>query len=91
MLDGTEPAKAADKCDASVLDRNLALGEKFGFTSTPSIIFADGTIVQGALPTEDLNVKLSAKRPKPGCRHLPKAAFGRPFSSVRTISMSFGL
>ena len=63
MLDGTEPAKAADKCDASVLDRNLALGEKFGFTSTPSIIFADGTIVQGALPTEDLNVKLSAKRP----------------------------
>ena len=59
MLNGTEPPAA--KCDDSVLDRNLALGARYEISATPFIIFANGSRVTGALPSDQLNRGLNLK------------------------------
>lgn len=59
MLNGTEPPPA--KCDDSVLDRNIALGQKYEITGTPLIVFANGARVTGALPSDQLNRGLNMK------------------------------
>lgn len=41
-------------CDIAPLQRNLAYGQKYKFNGTPTLIFADGTRVPGALPAEDV-------------------------------------
>lgn len=60
MLEGRDPA--VNRCDTAVLDRNLALGQKFSITGTPAIIFADGTKFTGAMPVDDLRQALDSIR-----------------------------
>lgn len=43
-----QPAAAAS-CDASALQRNLEFGRKYKITGTPTLIFADGQRVPGAI------------------------------------------
>jgi thiol:disulfide interchange protein DsbC len=43
-----QPVQAAS-CDASALNRNLEFGKKHRITGTPTLIFADGTRVPGAV------------------------------------------
>lgn len=60
MLDDVAPAPApAASCDASALQRNLALGRKHRITGTPTMILADGTRVPGAINAQQLEKLLA--------------------------------
>ncbi len=48
IRDKPSPA-AASGCDASALMRNVELGRKYKITGTPTLIFADGSRVPGAI------------------------------------------
>jgi thiol:disulfide interchange protein DsbC len=48
MVKDATPATAA--CDASALQRNVEFGKKYRITGTPTLIFADGNRVPGAIP-----------------------------------------
>jgi thiol:disulfide interchange protein DsbC len=48
MIKDTAPLGAA--CDASALQRNVEFGKKYRITGTPTLIFADGNRVPGAIP-----------------------------------------
>ena len=54
MLTGDNPPPAPQKCDSSVLERNIALGQRLGFAATPTLVFTNGAVFSGALPTEQL-------------------------------------
>jgi thiol:disulfide interchange protein DsbC len=60
MVDGSAPSKAAGPCDASALERNVALGERHRVNGTPSIVFEDGTRSPGAMPPDQLESRLVA-------------------------------
>jgi thiol:disulfide interchange protein DsbC len=61
VRDVTPPAA---KCDTAAVDRNLAFGKKARITGTPTIIFADGTRVPGAIDSARLEKLLTeAKSP----------------------------
>jgi thiol:disulfide interchange protein DsbC len=49
MIKDASPATAA--CDASALQRNVEFGKKYRITGTPTLIFADGNRVPGAIPS----------------------------------------
>lgn len=52
MIEGKQPA---DKTDcAHPIDRNIQLGQKFGINGTPTLIAADGRVLPGAAPIEQL-------------------------------------
>ena len=46
-------------CDADVLQRNLALGKKYRITGTPTLVFADGSRVPGAIPAQEVEKRLA--------------------------------
>ncbi len=48
-----KPAAAAS-CDTAALDRNLEIGRKHKITGTPTLIFADGNRVPGAIGAADV-------------------------------------
>ena len=48
MINGTLPPAA--NCDASAVDTIVAFGQKNRITGTPTLFFADGTRVPGAVP-----------------------------------------
>lgn len=48
-----QPAPQAN-CDASVLTRNVEFGKKHKITGTPTLIFADGTRVPGAINAQQV-------------------------------------
>ena len=56
MLNGTVPTAA--RCDTPI-DKNLELGHKYRVTGTPTLIFANGERVPGAVPTEQLEKLLT--------------------------------
>lgn len=56
MLKGKEPAAA--QCDNVPTEQVLALGRKLMVRGTPAILFADGSRVNGTLPTDQLRLKL---------------------------------
>jgi len=60
MLEGTKPADAPAACDAAALERNLAFGRKHNITGTPTLIFANGSRVPGAIPSEQVEQRLAA-------------------------------
>jgi thiol:disulfide interchange protein DsbC len=41
---------AASSCDTSALTRNVEFGKKHKITGTPTLVFADGNRVPGAIP-----------------------------------------
>jgi thiol:disulfide interchange protein DsbC len=53
-------AKADASCDASALNRNVEFGKKHKITGTPTLVFADGSRVPGAIGAADVE-KLLAK------------------------------
>jgi thiol:disulfide interchange protein DsbC len=57
MIKNIEPASA--KCDTQAVDRNVALGKKYKVTGTPTLVFADGSRVPGAIGTEQIEQKLA--------------------------------
>jgi len=48
MLNGTLPPAA--KCESAALDANVEFGKKYRITGTPTLFFADGSRVPGAVP-----------------------------------------
>jgi thiol:disulfide interchange protein DsbC len=50
---------AAASCDGSALARNIEFGRKYRITGTPTLIFADGTRVPGAISTQQVEKHLS--------------------------------
>ena len=60
MVDGTTPAKAMGACDASVLERNRALGGRYRVNGTPAVVFEDGSRSPGAIPTGELESRMAS-------------------------------
>ena len=58
MLKEQVPAAAA--CDTKAVDRNLAFGQKNKIQGTPTLFFADGSRVPGAIDLAQLEKQLSA-------------------------------
>lgn len=48
MLNGSAPAAAS--CDTAAVDANVEFGKKYRITGTPTLFFADGMRVPGAVP-----------------------------------------
>lgn len=46
-------------CDAVAVDRNVEFGKKHKITGTPTLIFADGSRVPGAIPSQQVEKFLS--------------------------------
>lgn len=57
MQKGVAPAVA--NCDAAALARNVAFGQKYRITGTPTVIFADGKRVPGAISADQIEKNLS--------------------------------
>ncbi len=51
---------AAATCDATALARNIEFGRKYKITGTPTMVFADGTRVPGAIPAQQVEKLLAA-------------------------------
>ena len=54
-----DKAPAAASCDTSAVQRNLALGKKYKITGTPTLIFADGIRVPGAIGAQEVEKRLA--------------------------------
>jgi len=63
MLDGIAPPAVAGACDASALDRNLALGQKHAVNGTPMLVFADNKRMPGIMSADELDKKFSSLNP----------------------------
>ncbi|GAA6141495.1 DsbC family protein [Hydrogenophaga sp. 5NK40-0174] len=61
MLNNKTPAEAS--CDADALARNVAMGRKLRVTGTPTLFFADGTRVPGAVAAEKVEAELKKQHP----------------------------
>ena len=57
MLKGVAPSSA--KCDTAAVDRNVQLGKKHKINGTPTLIFADGTRVPGAIGPDQVEKYLN--------------------------------
>ncbi len=53
---------AAASCDASALARNLELGKKYKITGTPTLVFADGSRVPGAISAAEVEKHLASAK-----------------------------
>ncbi|MEY4979444.1 MAG: putative thiol:disulfide interchange protein DsbC precursor [Pseudomonadota bacterium] len=60
VRDVTPPAA---QCDTAALSRNLDFGKKSRISGTPTIIFADGTRVPGAVGNERIEALLNQAKP----------------------------
>ena len=60
MVDGTAPPRSMGGCDASAIERNLALARKHRVNGTPAVVFANGKRVPGALSAEQVEKYLVA-------------------------------
>ncbi|WP_422843866.1 DsbC family protein [Acidovorax sp. M2(2025)] len=54
-----DKAAPAASCDTGALQRNLALGRKHKITGTPTLIFANGARVPGAIGAKDVEKRLA--------------------------------
>jgi thiol:disulfide interchange protein DsbC len=60
MLRNDAPQRAEPGCDANALARNVEFGKKHKITGTPTLIFADGQRVPGAIGAADIEKLLVA-------------------------------
>lgn len=58
MLKNEPAPRVMGICDASVLQRNLAMAKKFRVTGTPALVFEDGKRVPGAMAPADVEKQL---------------------------------
>ena len=63
MLRSITPPQAT--CDVSAITRALEIGRKYKITGTPTLIFANGTRVPGALKGEDIEKALAEASKQP--------------------------
>ncbi len=49
------------KCDTTVVDDNIKLGQKLGISGTPAMIFPDGRLVSGAVDADSI-IKMIDKK-----------------------------
>ncbi len=61
MVDGKAPAGRED-CDTSAVTKNQEFGRKLNISGTPTMFFADGERVPGAMPLPRIEQKLGAAR-----------------------------
>ena len=61
MVKDITPATA--ECNTAALDRNVEFGRKARITGTPTIIFADGSRVPGAIPADRIEKFLTEAKP----------------------------
>lgn len=59
MIDGKAPP-AKEDCDTTAITRNQEYGQRQKITGTPTIVFADGERVPGAIPFARIEQRLSA-------------------------------
>jgi thiol:disulfide interchange protein DsbC len=64
MVNGKAPPKTMGECDTSVLERNVALGQKHRVNGTPALVFENGVRKPGALPAAQVEKLLAAATPK---------------------------
>jgi thiol:disulfide interchange protein DsbC len=57
MINNTTPVNAS--CDTAAVDANVEFGKKYRITGTPTLFFADGTRVPGAVPIAQVEKLLS--------------------------------
>jgi len=57
MVEGRAPA-GKDDCDAAAISKNQEYGRRLGISGTPTIFFADGERVPGAIPLAKIEQKL---------------------------------
>jgi thiol:disulfide interchange protein DsbC len=60
MLGDVKPESAAAACDSAAVDRNIAFGRKYNINGTPTLLFADGTRVPGAVPAAQVEKQFAA-------------------------------
>jgi thiol:disulfide interchange protein DsbC len=60
MLTHVKPTAAAASCNTEALARNIAFGRKYNISGTPTLIFADGSRIPGAVPAEQVEQKFGA-------------------------------
>jgi thiol:disulfide interchange protein DsbC len=60
MVRDTMPAAAS--CDTTAIARNIEFGRKYKITGTPTMVFADGTRVPGAIPAQQVEKLLAAAK-----------------------------
>lgn len=58
MVDGKLPAAAPASCTTAAIDKVVELGKKHGVRGTPTIFFADGSRIPGAIDAKTLEQKL---------------------------------
>ncbi len=61
MVDGKAPP-AKEDCDTGAVTRNQEFGRKLNITGTPTIFFADGERVPGAMPIDQIEQRLGKAR-----------------------------
>jgi thiol:disulfide interchange protein DsbC len=57
MVNNTAPATAKKDCNAPI-EKLVGLGQSFQVTGTPTLLFADGARVPGAVPVSEIEKKL---------------------------------
>jgi thiol:disulfide interchange protein DsbC len=60
MLNAKAPAAAPGSCSAAANDKVVEIGRKLGVSGTPTVFFADGTRVPGAIEAKKLEAKLAS-------------------------------
>lgn len=58
MVDAKEPS-GKDDCDTSAIKKNQEFARKMGISGTPSIYFANGERIPGAIPLQQIEQRLS--------------------------------
>lgn len=58
MIEGKLPAAAPASCSTAPIDKVVELGKTHGVRGTPTIVFADGSRVPGAIDAKALEAKL---------------------------------
>ncbi len=61
MVRDQRVARADASCDTSALVRNIEFGRKHKITGTPTLFFADGSRVPGAIPGSEVEKLLASK------------------------------
>ncbi len=61
MVRNEAAPKAEGSCDAAALARNVEFGKKHRITGTPTLVFADGSRVPGAIAAADVEKMLASK------------------------------
>jgi thiol:disulfide interchange protein DsbC len=64
MIKGTAAPRSMGNCDASALQRNIALAKRYRVNGTPALVFEDGKRIPGALPPAEVEKQLVASRGK---------------------------